>query len=190
METAGSGLVTDKRIKFGTIKVFLVDPTLDTSMVTMKAVDYVFATIGQLLQSDTVGGHKCADSFVWNTLLCWEVPTLQFVQLKRLFRNETVNHRPDDGGSTDIRNVGKLIRVRTALQPRRRPPSSNWNWPELGRVLLRLFVCVHPAPPPLQFITWNAAMDPFVPPGRPTPATAHHEQNTATSQHKTQNCEI
>jgi hypothetical protein len=31
--------------------------------------------------------------------------------------------RPDDGGSTDLWNVGKLIPVYTALQPRRQPPS-------------------------------------------------------------------
>jgi hypothetical protein len=29
--------------------------------------------------------------------------------------------RPDDGGSTDLRNVGKLTPVYTALQPRRQP---------------------------------------------------------------------
>jgi hypothetical protein len=30
-------------------------------------------------------------------------------------------HRPDDGGSTDLWNVGKLIPVYTVLKPRRRP---------------------------------------------------------------------
>jgi hypothetical protein len=34
-------------------------------------------------------------------------------------------HRPDDGGSTDLWNVGKLIPVYTALQPKRQP-SSRW----------------------------------------------------------------
>jgi hypothetical protein len=29
--------------------------------------------------------------------------------------------RPDDGGSKDLRNVGKLLPVFTALQPRRQP---------------------------------------------------------------------
>jgi hypothetical protein len=32
-----------------------------------------------------------------------------------------MTHRPDDAGSTDFRNVGKLIPVYTALQPRRQP---------------------------------------------------------------------
>jgi hypothetical protein len=34
------------------------------------------------------------------------------------------DHRPDDGGSTDLWNVGKLIPVYTALQPRRQPSSN------------------------------------------------------------------
>jgi hypothetical protein len=34
-----------------------------------------------------------------------------------------LDHRPDDGGSTDLWNVGKLIPVYRALQPRRRPSS-------------------------------------------------------------------
>jgi hypothetical protein len=34
-------------------------------------------------------------------------------------------HRPDDGGSTDLWNVGKLIPVYTALQPRRQPSSTS-----------------------------------------------------------------
>jgi hypothetical protein len=35
--------------------------------------------------------------------------------------------RPDDGGSTEVRNVGKLILVYTALQPRRQPSSYEFN---------------------------------------------------------------
>jgi hypothetical protein len=34
-----------------------------------------------------------------------------------------LTYRPDDGGSTDLRNVGKVIPVYTALQPRRQPSS-------------------------------------------------------------------
>jgi hypothetical protein len=34
-------------------------------------------------------------------------------------------HRPDDGGSTDLWNVGKLVPVYTALQPRRQPSSTS-----------------------------------------------------------------
>jgi hypothetical protein len=32
-------------------------------------------------------------------------------------------YRPDDGGSKDFRNVGKLLPDYTALQPRRQPSS-------------------------------------------------------------------
>jgi hypothetical protein len=32
-------------------------------------------------------------------------------------------YRSDDGGSTDFRNVGRLVPVYTALQPRRQPSS-------------------------------------------------------------------
>jgi hypothetical protein len=32
-------------------------------------------------------------------------------------------HRPDDGGSKDLWNVGKLLPDYTALQPRRQPSS-------------------------------------------------------------------
>jgi hypothetical protein len=37
-------------------------------------------------------------------------------------------NRPDDGGSTDLWNVGKLIPVYTALQPRRQPSSYSPPW--------------------------------------------------------------
>jgi hypothetical protein len=37
----------------------------------------------------------------------------------RLVRN--FNHHPDDGGSMDLWNAGKLIPLYTALQPRRQP---------------------------------------------------------------------
>jgi hypothetical protein len=42
--------------------------------------------------------------------------------------------RPDDAGSTDLRNVGKLLPVYTALQPRRQP-SSNLSPFRLGGVV-------------------------------------------------------
>jgi hypothetical protein len=37
-------------------------------------------------------------------------------------------NRPEDGGSTDIRNVGKLVPVCTALQSRRQPSSYSPPW--------------------------------------------------------------
>jgi hypothetical protein len=37
------------------------------------------------------------------------------------FHHQGVNHRPDDGGSKDLWNIGKLLPNYTALQPRRQP---------------------------------------------------------------------
>jgi hypothetical protein len=37
--------------------------------------------------------------------------------------NEFCEYRPDDGGSKDLWNVGKLLPDYTALQPRRQPSS-------------------------------------------------------------------
>jgi hypothetical protein len=39
-----------------------------------------------------------------------------------------ITHRPDDGGSTDLWNVGKLLPDYTALQPRRQPSSYSPSW--------------------------------------------------------------
>jgi hypothetical protein len=51
-------------------------------------------------------------------LPCWTCsPLCPWISRARL------THRPDDGGSTDLRNAGKLIPVYTALQPRRQPSS-------------------------------------------------------------------
>jgi hypothetical protein len=41
------------------------------------------------------------------------------------FPNTRLTHRPDDGGSKDLWNVGTLLPDYTVLQPRRQP-SSNW----------------------------------------------------------------
>jgi hypothetical protein len=44
--------------------------------------------------------------------------------------------RPDDGGSIDLRNIGKLIPVYTALQLRREPTSQSLPWePQVINVL-------------------------------------------------------
>jgi hypothetical protein len=47
-------------------------------------------------------------------------------------------HRPDDGGSKNLWNVGKLLPDYTALQPRRQPPlySSSWEPQILNRPIL------------------------------------------------------
>jgi hypothetical protein len=44
-------------------------------------------------------------------------------------------HRPDDGGSKDLWNVGKLLPDYTALQPRRQPSSYSPPWEP--QILLR-----------------------------------------------------
>jgi hypothetical protein len=41
-------------------------------------------------------------------------------------------HRPDDGGSTDLWNVGKLIPVYTALQPWRQPSPRKMAFPRVA----------------------------------------------------------
>jgi hypothetical protein len=91
-------------------------------------------------------------------------------------------YRPDDGGSKDLRNVGKLLPDYTALQPRRQPSSYSPPWePQiepvvdqsvtgnglkdrssaLGRVIsLRHLVQAgsgaHPASSPMAVRRWNA----------------------------------
>jgi hypothetical protein len=47
------------------------------------------------------------------------------------FQRSVQNHRPDDGGSTDLWNTGKLTPVYTALQPRRQPSSQSPQWEPL-----------------------------------------------------------
>jgi hypothetical protein len=53
-----------------------------------------------------------------------------------------IAHRPDDGGSKDLWNVGKLLPDYTALQPRRRP---SYSPPWEPQILLRVIkpICVH-----------------------------------------------
>jgi hypothetical protein len=51
-----------------------------------------------------------------------------------LYGNDAT-HRPDDGGSKDLRNVGELIPVYTELKPRRQPSSCSLPWePQIIRV--------------------------------------------------------
>jgi hypothetical protein len=48
------------------------------------------------------------------------------IPLDSLFftKRNWLDHQGDDGGKTDLRNVGRLTPVYTALQPRRRPYSN------------------------------------------------------------------
>jgi hypothetical protein len=43
-------------------------------------------------------------------------------------RENYFTHRPDDGGSKDFWNIGKLLPDYTALQPRRQPSSYSLPW--------------------------------------------------------------
>jgi hypothetical protein len=67
---------------------------------------------------DTDLSHRFARALLYRTC-----PPLSLAISARGF-----THRPDDGGSTDFWNVGKLIQVHTALQPRRHShlPFSTW----------------------------------------------------------------
>jgi hypothetical protein len=51
-----------------------------------------------------------------------------------------VTHRPDDGGSKYLWNVGKLLPDYTPLQPRRQPSSYSPPW-ESEILLTLLFIC-------------------------------------------------
>jgi hypothetical protein len=59
-----------------------------------------------------------------------------FLYLKSIPRAQ-LTHRPDDGRSKDLWNVGKLLPDYTALQPRRQPSSNSPPW-EL-HILLNCF---------------------------------------------------
>jgi hypothetical protein len=60
----------------------------------------------------------------------WVVASCRLVEVYQRFRDlyclhrHGVTHRPDDGGSTDLWNVGKLISVYMMLQARRQPSSA------------------------------------------------------------------
>jgi hypothetical protein len=51
----------------------------------------------------------------------WVVASCSLVELYRRFRGACCLHRPDDGGSKYIRNVGKLLPDYTAQQSRKQP---------------------------------------------------------------------
>jgi hypothetical protein len=51
----------------------------------------------------------------------WFVAPCSLVEVYQRFRGPWVTYRPDDGGSKDLWNVGKLLPDHMALQPRRQP---------------------------------------------------------------------
>jgi hypothetical protein len=55
------------------------------------------------------------------TALTWDVAPCSHVEVDRRFRGAycLYHHRPDDGSSTHLCNVGKLQRDYTALHPRK-----------------------------------------------------------------------
>jgi hypothetical protein len=57
------------------------------------------------------------------------------VEVYQHFRSPCCLHRPDDGGSKDLRNVGKLLPDYTVLQPRRQPSSYRICFDQFGHLL-------------------------------------------------------
>jgi hypothetical protein len=60
----------------------------------------------------------------------WFVALCSLIEVFQHFRGPCSlhHHHPDDGGSKDLRNVGKLLPDYTALQPRRQPSSCSLPW--------------------------------------------------------------
>jgi hypothetical protein len=58
-----------------------------------------------------------------STAVFWVVAPCSLVEVYQRFRGPCCTHRPDDGGSKDFWNVGKLLPDYSALQPRRQPSS-------------------------------------------------------------------
>jgi hypothetical protein len=64
----------------------------------------------------------------------WVVAPCSLIELYRRFRG------PDDGGSKDLWNVGKLLPDYRALQPRRQPSSYSPPWePQILLIVMLLF---------------------------------------------------
>jgi hypothetical protein len=53
----------------------------------------------------------------------WDSALSDFFPLSRLNSGRDFTDRPDDGGSSGLWKVGRLVPVYRALQPRRWPPS-------------------------------------------------------------------
>jgi hypothetical protein len=83
---------------------------------------------------------KCVKySRIWKAVF-WVVAPCSLVEVYQRFRGPCClqPHRPDDGGSKDLWNVGKLLPDYTALQPRRQPSSNSPSWEP--QILIRWFV--------------------------------------------------
>jgi hypothetical protein len=72
----------------------------------------------------------CLIGFVSKMSVFWVVAPYSLVWVYQRFRGLYCLHdyRPDDGGSTDLYKVGRLIPVYTALQPRRQTSSYSQPW--------------------------------------------------------------
>jgi hypothetical protein len=102
----------------------------------------------ELLGKERESGSRRREALLWLTFY--------FVSDRFLARRST--HCPDDGGSTDLWNVGKLLPVNSPLRPRRQPflhlrPCE----PEivLTYVCLSVGVCVTTAWEPQNGFSWN-----------------------------------
>jgi hypothetical protein len=80
-----------------------------------KTVAWNGAQISML--SETEGKYYKSSLYLKMTAL-WDIAPCSLVEFDWRFRGE-VSHCPDDGGSKDLWNVGKLVPDHTALQPRR-----------------------------------------------------------------------
>jgi hypothetical protein len=77
--------------------------------------------------------YQCKSSASSNLLpvmaVFWVVALCSLVEVYQRFRGPfCLHHRPDDGGSKNLWNVGKLLQDYTALQPRRQPSSYSPPW--------------------------------------------------------------
>jgi hypothetical protein len=92
----------------------------------------------------------------------WVVAPCSLVEVFQRFRGPcsgwwVVTHRPDDGGSKDLWNVGKLLPDYTALQPRRKPSSYSPPWePQILLIQLLFNIVFFWTKPVVQYIVkWS-----------------------------------
>jgi hypothetical protein len=111
---------------------------LTTSPFVMRLATQTDQWLSELLALCIIWNRVYSEQIKLRTLLEW------FEVLKAVRTNvavfwvvtPTAIHRPDDGGNKDLRNVGKLITVYAALQPRRQQCSEN----SLYRLVQNLFI--------------------------------------------------
>jgi hypothetical protein len=86
---------------------------------------------GALVQSNVTDSEyyiRSADRLNCITIMIVEVRwSVVYIFCKTAFETDVGNY-PDDGGSKDLWNVGKLLPDYTALQPRRQPSSYSPPW--------------------------------------------------------------